>query len=473
MQNNKIIQVTIVSLLLLLSLFAVTHLLEAREEIRNVILGIGFFLVLLLTLWSKLPMDAKLLFILILGFSIGGKGFAYLSPAEPIYIGEICLLFCLCGMVVRLRNVDFLSSLLHKLLLIYLIYAAIHLIVDYEQYRLLAIRDSSMAYYCLFFFAAYSLFCNERITLAFEKIIKLAMVCSVIQMIYATLWWAMGLPLFPGFQPHPDAYIALNVAAVFYFLVKGIESKNALLLGLAAVITISVMAGKTSALLSLVAVIVGAIIFGRIKGLVVIAIVMIGLGIIAASLLIFINPDMIADKIAGSDTIESFGIQDGQFVGFSEASGTTTKWRWDWWMTIWHDTMEMAPFWGQGFGADITGPFLEAWLGPAYADATGYARFPHSVIFTVIGRIGIIGLAIFIPILTAITLLTLKSSRKFFTSNTRRDADLICYAVVLAGLVNGILQATYEVPYGAVTHWVCLAYLASRYYNPMTMEVKR
>ena len=42
-----------------------------------------------------------------------------------------------------------------------------------------------------------------------------------------------------------------------------------------------------------------------------------------------------------------------------------------WWTTVCVDTMGISPFWGQGFGADITGPFLEAWLGPAHADPTG------------------------------------------------------------------------------------------------------
>jgi hypothetical protein len=29
-----------------------------------------------------------------------------------------------------------------------------------------------------------------------------------------------------------------------------------------------------------------------------------------------------------------------------------------------------------------------------------------------------------------------------------------------------LLQATYEIPHGAITHWVCLGYMALRYYRP-------
>ena len=128
--------------------------------------------------------------------------------------------------------------------------------------------------------------------------------------------------------------------------------------------------------------------------------------------------------------------------------------------------MDMAPFWGQGFGADITGPFLQAWLGPANSDPTGYARFPHCVLFTNIGRLGLIGLVIFTVLFVVIGLFAIKFSKRFFRSEDRRDTDLIAYGIVVAGMVNGLLQATYEIPHGAITHWVCLGYMAVRYYRP-------
>ena len=69
-------------LMLLLSMWAMSALLEVRDTTRNVILGIGGFVILLSALWRKIPLDAKLLFIVILGYALGGKGFAYVSPAE-------------------------------------------------------------------------------------------------------------------------------------------------------------------------------------------------------------------------------------------------------------------------------------------------------------------------------------------------------------------------------------------------------
>ena len=91
MQTNKIIQLTALSMMMLLSMVAISSLLEVRDGIRNVILGTGGFLILLFLSWRSIALDAKLLFIIILGYALGGKGFAYVSPFEPIYIGEISL----------------------------------------------------------------------------------------------------------------------------------------------------------------------------------------------------------------------------------------------------------------------------------------------------------------------------------------------------------------------------------------------
>ena len=461
MQNNKIIQIAILGLMMLLSMWVVSALLEAKDTSRNVILGIGFFLVLLLSLWRKMPIDAKLLLIIILGYAIGGKGFAYVSPFEPVYIGEICLALCACGLVLRLNHAGLADTTAHKLIWVYLIYGGIHLVVDYSQYRLLALRDSSMVYYSIYFIVSYSLLQKDTMIDAFERIIKIAIIFSVISAIYRTL----GFPNMVGMHPHPDAFMPLNVAAVLYYLVKGRDEKKTLYIVFAILIAFTIVTSKTAALVSLTVVIASAILYGRVKGLFIPSIIMTAIGMLALMIATFINPDLIFDTIGSGDTAETFGLEGGEFVG---VAGTTTEWRLDWWSQVWTDTMNMAPFWGQGFGADITGPFLESWLGPAYADATGYARFPHCVMFTNIGRLGLIGLAIFTILFVTLGLMAMKFSKRYFSSKDRRDADLIVYGIVVAGMVNGLLQATYEIPHGAITHWVCLGYIAVRYYRPVT-----
>ena len=450
MQNNKIIQIALLAFLMLLSMWAISALLEVREQTRNVLMGVGFFVILLSALWRKIPLDAKLLLIIILGYALGGKGFAYVSPMEPVYIGEISLALCMFGLMTRLRHAGLFDTSIHKLIWVYLIYAGIHLMVDYDQYRLLAIRDSATAYYALFFFAAYSLFQNEAIVMVFERIMKIAIVFAIVQL--AATFFSLR---FPGFHPHADAYIPLTTATAIYFLIRAAESKKLVHILIGATAAAALMTGKTAGVLALFGVLGVALVFGRVKGLMLPALFLGGLGIVALAAAMIISPDFFAEHIASGDTVEAFGIAEGEFVGLSG----TSSWRMDWWMMIWDDTTCSAPFWGFGFGGDISTAFLGAELGEL-------VRYPHSVIFTVIGRLGLIGLVIFITLFVAIGIFSIRFYSRYYNSPNRRDADLICPAVVIAGMLNGIVQSTYEVPHGAITHWVCLGYIVARYYNP-------
>ena len=459
MQTNKIVQLAILVILLLLSMVAVSSLLELRDNTRNVILGVGGFVIMIFLLWRNIPTDAKLLFIVILGYALGGKGFAYISPFEPVYIGEITLALCMLGLLARPRQLSLFETPIHRLIWLYILYAGIHLIVDFDIYRLLAVRDSSMVYYSLFFITAYSLFHSEKALVTFERIVRVAIALSSLSILCHI--FTIGLK-FPGFSPHTDAFIPLCVGLTLYLLVLGMEQRKIHFLVLACAISLALIATKTAALLALVAVVAAAILFGRINKLIMPAIILGALSIVAISIVAFFNKDLATNLLSGGEAAKAFGIQSGEFVGFSG----TTEWRWLWWATISVDTMNEAPFWGQGFGADITGPFLEAWLGPAHADPTGYARYPHNILLTNFGRLGFIGLTIFCMLFASIGFFVLKFCRKYFCSPFRRDADLICFGVVIAGMINAVLQATYEVPYGAITHWTCLAYMAARYYLP-------
>ena len=440
-------------------MMAMSSLLELRDNTRNVILGAGCFSALLLFAWRRVPIDAKLLFVIILGYALGGKGFAYVSPFEPIYIGEISLSLCLLGLLMRPRQMSLFATPVHRLIWAYILYAAIHLIVDYSNYRLLAVRDSSMAYYALFFMAAYCLFYNKHVVQAFERMIKVAIVLAAFSMLYLL----SGIEfVFTGFYPHIDSFIPLCAALVLYFLIIGIEQKKIHYIIFAGVIGVILISAKTAALLAVAVVVLCAILIGRVSKLIMPSLVLILLGLVALSTVAFINTDLAIELLVGGDTGEAFGLQDGEFVGFTGTSG----WRWLWWTTVCVDTMEQAPFWGQGFGQDITGPFLAAWLGDAHSDPTGYARYPHNVMITNFGRLGFIGLFMFGLLFVNIGILAVKFCRRYFRSASRRDADIICFGVVVSGMINSVLQSTYEIPYSAITHWVCLAYMAARYYNP-------
>ena len=387
-----------------------------------------------------------------------------MSPFEPVYIGEISLSLCMLGLLARPRQLRLFETSIHRWIWVYVLYAGLHLIVDYTEYRLLALRDSSMAYYSLFFIVSYSLFQNEKITNAFERVIKMAMIFAAISVAFATLYFEFR---FPGFSPHIDAYMPLCAGLVLYLLVIGIEQVKVHYIIFACLILVGLASSKTAALIALLAVVLCAILVGGLRKLIMPSLGFAALGLVAIATIAFIDTDLAIELLLGGETGAAFGLDGGEFVGFSG----TSEWRLLWWTTVCVDTMREAPFWGQGFGADITGPFLEAWLGPAYSDPTGYARYPHNVMITNFGRLGFIGLAIFSMLYVSMGIFVLKFCRKYFSSPERRDADIICFSIVVAGMVNGVLQSTYEVPYAAITHWVCLGYMAARFYlfDPKTI----
>ena len=456
MQSNKIVRIVGLTLILLLSMWVMEALLEANHQTRNIIIGVSIFIILLLVLWRKIPIDIKFLFIVMLGYAIGGKGFAYLSPVAPIYIGEICFAFCLFGYVLRSRQWGLMDTPIHKLIWIYIIYAAIHLQIDYAEYGVLAIRDSATVYYAFFFIAAFVMFRNERVVDAFEKIIKVTIVFGIIQWGSGLILRTMGIYIFiPGYHPHCDSSIPLLTAASLFFLCKGMESKSIICIVTGAVATVFLMNTKTAAFIAFFAVFGTAVFWGRVKGLLVPSSIIILIGTISIAIIAMVNTDIAMDMLSGGEHAEALGIQGGEFVGLSGSS----SWRWDWWMTIWDDTMKMAPFLGQGFGSDISTPYL------GYSEHALSVRYPHNIIFTIVGRLGLIGLIIFMPLFIAVGVYSLILCKRFFQSPHRRDADLIAYAIVVAGMINGVLQATYEVPYGAITHWVCVGYLVRRVYD--------
>lgn len=464
MENNKIFQTIILGSLLLVSMWSISALLEARNDVRSVVIGIGFFLVLLITLFRALPLDAKLLFLAILGYALGGRGFAYLSPAEPLYIGEICLFLCMGGLLLRISRAGLMDTPMHKLVWVYLIYGGVHLMLDYSAYGLMSLRDSATVYYSLFFVATYSLLSNGSIMNVFERILKLALIFSVFQMAVYVVIMKLNLHFeIPGFGPHVDAFVPLNVAAVLFFLVKGFaeNKKHYILLGVG--ISIALLGGKTAGIVALTLVMIVAIWYGRLKSLLVPAVLTGSISFVVFIVSLVMFPNVVGDFGSGEIT-ETFGLSDGEFVGLSG----TSQWRVDWWMIVWHDTMRIAPFWGQGFGADITTPFLVDWIGidPSSSMAQNYARYPHNILFTIIGRLGLIGLFVFLGLFISIGIFVLRFCKRYFRSEDLRDADLIAFGVVSSGMINALLQLTYESPHGAIPHWVCLGYMAARYYKP-------
>ena len=56
-------------------------------------------LLLLLVVAPKVSFGVKFTSLIVFGYCVAGKGFAYISPFQPVYIGEIALAFGFCGLI--------------------------------------------------------------------------------------------------------------------------------------------------------------------------------------------------------------------------------------------------------------------------------------------------------------------------------------------------------------------------------------
>ena len=68
-----------------------------------------------------------------------------------------------------------------------------------------------------------------------------------------------------------------------------------------------------------------------------------------------------------------------------DSSAANNQFRTVWWTTVYNETMQKGPWFGLGFGYDLTAGFLRAYF-PTGGEDTASTRSPHSILFTVLGR---------------------------------------------------------------------------------------
>ena len=72
-------------------------------------------------------------------------------------------------------------------------------------------------------------------------------------------------------------------------------------------------------------------------------------------------------------------------------------WRFTWWKMVISDVMKESPFYGLGLGSDISTEFHANYFQTGIDNTDVIiARYPHNILITVLGRLGIIGIIIFL-----------------------------------------------------------------------------
>ncbi|MDP0501261.1 MAG: O-antigen ligase family protein [Verrucomicrobiota bacterium JB022] len=139
----------------------------------------------------------------------------------------------------------------------------------------------------------------------------------------------------------------------------------------------------------------------------------------------------------------------------ARSSGDNNRFRLVWWETVLRETTQHAPITGLGFGYSLSSAFVEAYYHSELDNFT--ARSPHSVILTIYGRMGLLGLAAFGVICWGMLRGTWRSVRLSRAQGSLHPTlRYWCWCwMLLSGAAFGVVL---EGPMGAVLFWSILAF---------------
>ncbi|WP_411826366.1 O-antigen ligase family protein [Luteolibacter sp. AS25] len=466
MNSNKLLSFIIPVVAIIFGIWLIGETSALPERLQIFALVAVFVLALIYLIKRSVPFDFKLIALLIVGYAFAGKGFAYISPAEPFYIGEI--VFCCAGLgyIMRLyKGAKIFPTFSHVMIITWMIVVGLYLTSGYDRFGLVAIRDSAIGYYAAFALFGYTLFRHNDLDHIFGIILKIAIFAAWIgSAVYAALGQAGQFGLLEAasviFSPHPDAYLPLVAAGGIYYLLIGIQQKKLHLAGLGMILLFALIGAKTAGIFSFVLVGGHCILVGKRKDL------FLSMGLIITILMLVVGILIAAGVIESGHMLEDN--EHLEAFGAGATTSGTTDWRIAWWTIVFEDAMAINPVFGMGLGSDITSSFLEQYMRMDIhsVDAATYARYPHNVFFTVIGRLGIAGVTLFMFMVFTLYRTCAKVTRAAIAARDEADRTaLLAMLIFLAGLANGFVQATYEVPYGAITNWFCLGYVIAYYQN--------
>jgi len=427
-------------------------------------------LVVLISAWlmveriSKASPDAWILSIVLVGYVVGNRGFAQIQPAQgiPLLPAEAALLVAVPALAIRMalkRSTGVRRDALNYSVAIWVVLGALRLPLDMHRFGVMALRDFAMIYYSAFFFVAQAFGASaasdrvlrKSLTLAF-----LALMPAVLSILVSPdflldhLTWR-GIPLIY----HKSDLIATSLAAGFFWLWTRWESTHHrlwLAASATSLLLIGAMASPRAGMFALAATTALWLLTGRWR------IAAFQAGTVAAGCaisiagLLFARQDL-KTSIPYSMYEHAISIFDpagtGTYInGETGDLGGNNQFRLIWWRDVIEDTMASSPVFGLGFGSDLSTRFLADY--DLLSDETFVTRSPHSMIVTVIGRMGLLGIAAWIAVSASMGATVWRLMK-------RGDPDGTGLAsIVLVVWLSSCFGVVLEGPMGAVIFWTAL-----------------
>ncbi len=421
--------------------------------------------VVLLTLSRYLShIFVVILGVLLLGYAVQGRGFAYLG-FPPIYVGELALLLgCLA---LLMGNQPRQLSGLELVLIGFMVLGLIRTIPFIQSDGIDAIRDAALWYYGVFAILVSKMLTKWTLVQFVHLTAKFLPLILIWYLMMATLLRLISeaLPHFPG-SPVPildvvgPGHRGVILAALVAFVASGLygyalpqNKLSTLIFWLCWLPSAAIIAAESRG--GFLAITLAALGLMGIRP----SAQWVKVGIASATAFVFlilVNPtfnfghyrDFSVDQI----TANFVSILSGSSL--DEGSVQSTKdWRLRWWSGIYHDTVEGSLFWtGWGFGANLADEY--GFLGTG---ESAFLRSPHNSHITVLARMGVPGLLLWIVLQLTFAWQMLKGffrsrqSRRFFWSSLYAWL----FAVWIAVMVESLFDVYLEGPHGGIIFW-CL-----------------
>jgi hypothetical protein len=407
------------------------------------------------------PADAWLLAGVLLGYIVGNRGFAQLQPAPtiPLLPAEAVLLVAVPALIARAamkRATAVRRDALNYSLIAWILLGSIRLPLDLRDFGVIALRDFAMVYYAVFFFVGQALgdhagsarVLKRALTAAFLLLMPVVVSIQIAPDFLVDNFTLRGIPIIY----HKSDLIATSLAAgTFWLWTRWEKSHNRLWLVASgsSLLLIGLMASPRAAMFAIGVTTLLWLCTGRWR----LAAAQVGM-IAAASL-----ATVVALSLEGGDLRTSvpysmyehaISIFDpagsGSYInGESGNPGDNNRFRMVWWRDVIEDTASQAPVLGLGFGADLSTRFLADY--DLLSDENFAARSPHSMIVTVIGRMGFVGLAAWLAASAGMALMVWRLL-KLGSPDGMGLASIV--AVVWLSACFGVVL---EGPMGAVIFW--------------------
>jgi hypothetical protein len=441
--------------------------------------------------FKAVRVEALVLGFLIFGYIVGNRGFAQLTltHTSPVYLGEAGMIACLAILGSRLalkRERFFPKTPLAWSIIAFLLIGAIRLYGDLflklsPATTVVTLRDSATVYYALFFFIAYNVASDPVGRRVMERFILIG--CVVLLPVFIIQFFAFpdffnritvrGYPLISQKGDLTATYLGL---ASFYFFLQPARSSVLFLFRILSVIFFMGM----------------LVLMGRAS--------MVGFAFAAVLLLLARRPQFVFYQIATScfviliigllqiaqlnekggfldhltDRVESMADLSGTGNYRSragEVAASNTQFRTVWWRTVFNETMQKGPFFGLGFGYDLTSSFMRTYY-PSGGEDTASARSPHSIWMTILGRMGFLGLLSFLAILLFICRDALRAAR--LVARRKQPAETLghwCAVLVILGSAS--FGVVLEGPMGGILFWTFLGLASSQLQAQQVSTVDR